>query len=332
MHIERLPSGSYRYREYLNGQKVSITSKERLTKSEAIRLMSLKIESVPSNRPERASMTFEDAFNAYVDMKSSVLSPSTLRGYMSVSRSIPDWFKRMRLYSIEQTDIQKVINDYSVDHKPKSVKNVYGVICPVFASFRPSMNISCTLPQKVVVEPHIASEDDIKKLSDHFKDTDFEVAFTLGVFGLRRSEILAVTADSIKGNVLRVDSALVMDSEAKWVEKTTKTTSSTREIVIPQHIADKIKEQGYAYKGNANYLNTKLQKVEKKLGIEPFSFHKLRHFFASYCHNILHLSDEQIKKMGGWKDNSAVMRQVYAHSMRNEQTKQEVVTGLSKLL
>lgn len=69
--------------------------------------------------------------------------------------------------------------------------------------------------------------------------------------------------------------------DTMWVEKTTKTTSSTREIVIPMEIADKVREKGYIYKGHPNSITRFLENTEDALGIPRFPLHKLRHYFAS---------------------------------------------------
>ncbi len=69
-------------------------------------------------------------------------------------------------------------------------------------------------------------------------------------------------------------------NRGEWVDKTTKTTSSTRDIIIPMEIAQRIREQGYVFKGHPNSI-TDLQTTEDRLGIPRFTMHKLRHYFAS---------------------------------------------------
>lgn len=132
---------------------------------------------------------------------------------------------------------------------------------------------------------------------EYAKDTEYEIPIILACYGLRRSEICALTLDDLDGDIIRVNKAKVMDEDAKWVEKTTKTSSSTREIVIPIEIADKIREKGYVYKGYPNSITVFLGKAEGKLGIPHFPLHKLRHYFASKM-SALNVPEADIMRMG----------------------------------
>jgi len=49
--------------------------------------------------------------------------------------------------------------------------------------------------------------------------TKYEIPFRLGCLGLRRSEICALTKKDLKGNILTVHKALVLNSDNKFVEK-----------------------------------------------------------------------------------------------------------------
>ncbi|MDE5589153.1 MAG: tyrosine-type recombinase/integrase [Acetatifactor sp.] len=116
---------------------------------------------------------------------------------------------------------------------------------------------------------------------------------------------------------------MVQDAQKKWVVKTTKTTESTREIIIPAELAEKIRAQGYIYKGHPNSITKHLKRVEDALDIPRFPLHKFRHYFASQM-SALGVPDADILKMGGWETDH-VMKSVYRHSMleKEEQAKRE---------
>ena len=116
------------------------------------------------------------------------------------------------------------------------------------------------------------------------------------------------------------------------MDKTTKTTASTREIIIPQEIAEKIREQGYVYRGHPNSITIYLAKAEDKLGLPRFSLHKLRHYFASKM-SALNIPEADIMRMGGWETDH-VMKRVYRHSMmdREEKAKREAAEKLKSAL
>lgn len=109
----------------------------------------------------------------------------------------------------------------------------------ILGMFCPNLKLNTTLPQKVKNEPYIPSDDDIKKILEYSKDTEYEIPIVLACYGMRRSEICALTPDDIDGDVVTIDKALVQDENREWVVKMTKTTESTRKIVVPMEIAIK---------------------------------------------------------------------------------------------
>lgn len=149
---------------------------------------------------------------------------------------------------------------------------------------------------------------------------------------MRRSEICALTVEDIEGDVVHINKAMVQNEKHEWVIKTTKTTESTRDIVIPQELADKIREQGYIYKGHPNHIARKLANIEEQLGIPHFSLHKLRHYFASEM-SALGVPEADILKLGGWQSDH-VMKSVYRHSMmdKEETAKREAAEKLKTAL
>lgn len=120
---------------------------------------------------------------------------------------------------------------------------------------------------------------------------------------------------------VRISKSMVQNTQKEWIIKTTKTTESTREIIIPLDLAEKIRAQGHIYKGHPNSITKHLEKVEDRLGIPRFPLHKLRHYFASQM-SALGVPDADILKMGGWETDH-VMKSVYRHSMmeKEEQAK-----------
>ncbi len=326
MYVEKLPSGSFRYRALLNGQKVSITTKKKISDSEAVRLMSEKIKAAPK-APERALMTFSDAYAKYIEVKSKVLSPSTMRGYGNMFRNLPDTFKSKRIYDISSIDVQKIVNDYSADHSPKSVSNIYGLITTVLKMFDIT-NIRATLPQKKKTAVYIPTTDEAKRFFEAAKGSQYEACFLLASMGLRRSEIRCLTLDDLDGNVLTIDKALVLGEHGD-VLKGTKTTDSTRTLVLPPYLVELINKQGFIYRGSQSGLTDELGRIQDKAGIPRFSLHKFRHFFASYMHD-LGFSDKQIQDAGGWKTDS-VMKTVYQHAMDMDKAKAAMASRMGEL-
>lgn len=312
MKIEKLPSGSYRIRKMYKGQTYTVVTDYKPTQKEAIQLLAAEMDKTQGNS-SKERLTFKSAAIKYMEDKNHVLSPSTMRGYNSILRNLPDIFTALPLSDITSITVQQTVNRYSADHSPKSTRNAHGFIVAVLGMFRPDLQINTTLPQKIRNEPYIPSDEDIRRILEYSKGTMYEAAIILATFGLRRSEICALTTDDINGNIATINKAMVQDSAKNWIIKTTKTEAGTREIYLPDYVVTLIRNQGYVYNGYPNSIVCYLQRVQKKLGMPRFSLHKLRHYYASMSH-ALGIPDSYIMASGGWKSDST-LKQVYRHAM-----------------
>lgn len=329
MKIEKLPSGSYRIRKMYKGEMYTVIFEHKPTQKEAMQAMSKELDKIKS---QHTNMDFAKAAESYVGMKRNVLSPRTIKEYSETIKRFPIWFLKLPISDISQIEINRLINELSMNKSPKTVRNYHGFMSAVLGTFCPSLKISTTLPQKVKNEPYTPSQEEVRRILEEVKDSPYEIPITLACYGMRRSEICALTADDIDGDIVHINKALVMDENKKWVVKSTKTTESTRDIIIPSELAAKIKNQGYVYKGHPNTIYDCLKRTEKKLGIPEFSLHKLRHYFASMM-SALGVSEADILKMGGWETDH-VMKSVYRHAMieKDEQAKREASKKLQNVL
>lgn len=313
MKIEKLPSGSYRIRKMYKGKTYTVIFEYKPTQKEAMQAMAAELDKAHVNAEH---MTFRQAAEKYVQSKENVLSPRTVKEYTEMPNRLSEEFTKLLISDITQMDIQKEINRQSKDKKPKTVRNYHGFISAVLSVFRPDLNISTTLPQKSKNEPYIPSDRDIKQILECAKGGMYEIPIVLACYGMRRSEICALTLADLEDNTIHINKAKVQNKNKDWVIKSTKTTSSTRDIIIPTEIADKIREQGYIYNGYPNNITDFLSSTQKKLGIPHFSIHKLRHYFASKM-SAMNIPEADIMKMGGW-ETDYVMKNVYRHAMQDK--------------
>lgn len=318
MKIEKLPSGSYRIRKMYKGKAYQIVTDYKPTQKEAIQMMAEELGKVNGKQGE---MTFREAAEEYIESKRNVLSPSTIKGYTAAISVFSERFLEKNINDITQIDIQKEINILAVRRAPKTVRNYHGFISAVLSMFNPSLKINTTLPQKVKNEPYIPSDEDVRKILDAAAGTKYEIPIILACYGMRRSEICALTPEDIEGDVIHINKAMVQDENREWVIKSTKTTESTRDIVVPEEICKKIEKQGYVYRGSPDSIGYFLAKKQKNLNIPLFSLHKLRHYFASKM-SALNIPDENIMKMGGWRTDH-VMKSVYRHAMQDKEMEEQ---------
>ena len=316
MKIDKLPSGKYRARMMKDGKSYHILYDTKPSKKDAESDLHKLITEKAGKK--NGKLTFQEAADKYIEMKKNVLSPSTIRAYDVMKRNLSEWFLELKIDEINQIHINRQINEIALDHTPKTVRNNHGFISAILGTFRPEFKIYTTLPQKRKIEPYIPTDDEVQRILEELKGTDVYVGVCLACMGLRREEILPLTVDDLEGDILHINKAWVYDIDGNLVEKTTKTTDSTRDIIIPMELANKIREQGYVFKGHHQLMTKKLHAVQKKLGIQSFPLHKLRHYFAS---KMLTITDAKtVQALGGWKSDY-VMKTVYAHSMKEEQEK-----------
>ena len=316
MKIEKLPSGTYRVRRTIQGKAVSVTFPYKPSPKEARQAL----EDKWSGR-DRLRMTFDQAAVEYINGKRNTISPSTIRGYESIRKTLPDVIKNRQLEDLTPWDIQKYINDLSADHSPKTVRNHHAFISAILGTFVPNLTLNTQLPQKTLKSPYIPSDDDIRRILECVAGTEYEIPFRLACYGLRRSEICALTPDDLDGDVLTIDKALVEDDKKHWHIKTTKTVNSTRQIVIDAPLCAIIRSQNRIYEGTPGNLYKELQRVLKRLKIEKFPFHGFRHYYATTAHAI-GMPDAVVMASGGWKTD-AVMKRIYRHEKQDQVTEMQ---------
>ena len=131
----------------------------------------------------------------YIDIKRNVLSPSTIAGYERMHRNyFKNEFGAKSLDGLTNTDIQIWIGDLSERLSPKTIRNVYGLLKASVEMFLPDFQFKNTLPAKKKPELYCPSDEDIKKLLNHIKGTELEIAVLLAAFGpLRRGETVSYT-------------------------------------------------------------------------------------------------------------------------------------------
>ena len=324
MAIEKLKSGHYRIRCLVGGKRISITTDRKPSKTEEATLIQEYIQSLKDNGDiqNKADKPFSYFAEEYIASKEKVLSVSTIRGYRAYLKGLPDSFKNLKFYSIEQHDITKVVNDMVGEVKPKTIYNRHGFISAVLKEFRPALVIRTKLPRKESKDIYTPSEAEVKALFKHIETTPrlkkYIIPLNLAVMGLRRSEIGALTLEDLsEDNLITINKAKVLNSNKEWIiQKYTKTERSNRILPIPDKLAKAIREQGYIYKGDLNSIFCILSSTQKKLGIPHFGIHRLRSYFASKAHAI-GMPDSVILTLGGWKSDY-IMKNVYRKALQED--------------
>lgn len=320
MKVEQLPSGSYRVRKTYKGKTHTVTFDHRPSDREVMIALSDRLQDECG-----ANGTFEKYAKEYISNRIGTVSPATVRTYNIKLNQLTDKFKSLNIRDITSEDVQKEISHFSNDHAPKTVKTLYGFVASVFAAYRPNMKLRVKLPQKIDKTEYEPTSDDVKRILEHFKGTEYSIPFQLAVLGCRRGEITALDIDDLTGNELRIHRSKVY-LDGKWIVKETpKTDASNRVLYLPEALANEIRERGYIFNGYPASLYKAIQAAQKNLGIPQFKFHALRSYFASYAH-AMGIPDADIQAIGGWSTDS-VMKRIYRKSLEDSKQRSMSMLG-----
>ena len=133
-------------------------------------------------------------------------------------------------------------------------------------------------------EMQIWSVDEFNKFISVVNDEYFNTLFTtLFWSGLRISELRALTHQDIKDNYLYINKRL--DSKYLKDFTTLKTASSSRKVLMPSWIIEKIKSvclENLLFPTSETHIRRKLNEYIKKAQVKPIRIHDFRHSHASY--------------------------------------------------
>ena len=319
---KKLPSGQWRTLVYDYTDEAGKRHYESFTAETKRESEYLAAEFAQNKSSKQKPMTLKlgEAIDNYIASKSNILSPSTIKEYKRMREKYFSELINTPIKKLSQDNIQLWVNHFSLKYSPKTVRNAYGLIEAVLKVYHPGLNLYISLPQKVKPSLYVPSDFDIKVLLDYFskKDKDMELAIYLAAFGtLRRSEICALNASDINGNILHIEKAMVITPELKWTIKTTKTESSDRYIKMPDFVIQKLPQNGKIVQLNPSQITMRFNRAFAKLDIRPFRFHDLRHYAASIMHAI-GVPDQYIMERGGWSSDRT-LKNVYRGTIEDYQ-------------
>lgn len=258
-------------------------------------------------------MTLKEACNKYIESRTGVLSPGTIREYKrSVKRDMAKLMS-LNIMEITQEDVQAEMNREALTHSPKTVYNMHGFLSTVLKTYRSDFILRTSLPKKVRPKIYVPTSAEVKKVIECTVGSELEIPVLLAAFGpMRRSEICALNSDHIKQNIVHVEYAMVMNDSHGWVIKRPKSFAGDRFISYPDFVADKLKGiHGKITNLNPSQISDRFSDLLDDNQIHHFRFHDLRHYCASELHT-LGIPDVYIMQRGGWEDDTT-LKNVYRH-------------------
>jgi len=160
---KKLPSGSWRCQVYSHTEDVlqqdGTTKKKRIYKSFTCDIEVKKGKRIAEQMAtewaadkelsSRYDKTFGEALDEYIENRSSVLSPATIREYQNLRKHSIQGLMNIKIFNITQDNIQSEINKETLNHSPKTVRNMHCIISAVMHTYRPNFALNTQLPKTI---------------------------------------------------------------------------------------------------------------------------------------------------------------------------------------
>ena len=132
---KKLPSGKWRalvydYTDSSGKRKYQSFTAE--TKKEA-EFLAADYSLNKKSRSSTSDMTLYEGYTRYIESKSNILSPSTIRGYVQMQKNSYPSLMDCKIKSLTQEKIQIAVNEYAAKFSSKTVRNRHGLISAVLS-------------------------------------------------------------------------------------------------------------------------------------------------------------------------------------------------------
>lgn len=321
---KKLPSGAWRVLVYVgtdgNGKRKyeSFTAQ---TKAEAELLAHQRqVERERGVEIDRApaEMTVGDAIDRYIEDRSAVLAPKTIREYKTMRRNYFPEIMDLKIRQLSNNKLQGEINREAKRLSPKTLRNFLALLQPSINAVCDDKKFKYNLPMPQKREIDIPSDEEFFRILDEAKGKSVYLPIIISATcGLRRGEIAALNLNidiDYENNKITVNKDMTENDKGEWVIGTPKTTASYRTVEAPEWVVEelrKARDEGKAMP-KPGAITDGFGRIREKLGLDV-TFHGLRHY---YCSTLLKLGVPDlyaIRRTGHSTTN--MLKNVYQHVM-----------------
>jgi len=267
-----------------------------------------------------ANMTLFAAMNEFIDNRNNILSPTTVALYRIIARTAFGSIKDLKLSSLNQTLVQKAVNEYVAGRAYKTVSNATGFLSVVLKEYAPEFQYKLHMPQKKRKTIAIPTEDDVAKLLSESRGTPLYLPILCSTqLGMRRGEICAIDWPDINldEKTIRINESIAQDEFGALVRKKPKTVQSERVLKLTDQLIAELPAAGEKIITIAPKTITKhFAELVKRLNMK-YTFHSLRHYYASIMLKIGVPDKYAMERMGHSTNN--MLKTVYQHTFTSEQ-------------
>ena len=313
MKATRLPSGSYRVRVSVDGERISVTA---ATEDEAIyEAMALKTKRI---QKKTALPTVGECVDEYIKSKENILSPKTIYSYRTIRNTSFVEIEDIPINELTQQRIQVLVNKLALKRAPKTVHNAHHLLSSVLGVYVPDLRLRTTLPR---IQKRVKELPTAEAMMKAIVGSEIELPCQMGLWlGMRMSEILGARRTDLKNGVLHIHNTIITVGGKQIEKDSTKTVESNRHLALPKHILDLIDQlpadQEYLVPMRGQTLYKRFKRLIQGNGLPDMTFHDLRHMNASVM-LALGIPDKYAMERGGWSTDK-IMKSVYQHTFTAE--------------
>ena len=321
---------SWRVKVYAGNKKyrsvTGATKAEAIQKAEKLQAELLAERENPQKSDDPyAELTVAEAMERYVEAKRETLSPKTYREYTQTRKNSLQSLHNIKLKDLTQEQVQIAVGIAAVDHEPKTVRNMHGLLSSTLKMFRPDFVLRTKLPQKKKPDIIIPTEADVVALLSEVKGTEIDAPVHLAALcGMRLSEICGLRWREVDldRQMIHICAAKVTDINNERVMKGTKTTAGDRKIKIVPAVVESLSR---CYEPDKEFV-TELQSYsiynKYKFALrrccpgKHYSFHELRH----YCASVMIMLGIPVKYIADYlgHETEDMVNRVYGHVMADK--------------
>ena len=324
---KKTASGKYRCRVYSHADpdgKKHYKSFTAPTKKEA-EFQASEYLLLRNRAKDNRNWTLGEAIDHYIELKRPVLSPSAIYGYEQIRKTAFQNIMEVAIDRLDSNTLQQAVNDElrripknkTTPISAKTVRNEYGLISSSLRRYLPDRTYHVDLPKQARRIRSLPLPEAVYKA---VKGTDVELAVLLAMWlSFTLSEVRGLSkSKSIDGDYITIREVVVNVGNVDTRKDLAKEVTRNRRHKMPRRIKELIEdvEGDVIVPMHSKTITRHFQKYLKQAGIEPITFHDLRHINASVM-AMLRIPDKYAQERGGWSTDH-VMKSVYMETFSQE--------------
>lgn len=272
-------------------------------------------------RANPINLTFSAAIDRYIEDKSNILSPSTIRGYRAMQRTNFPQLDNMAIGKINARLIQQQLNENAKTRAAKTIENQFGLISVVLRHFGVDIDREIiAIKEGADYEYNIPEPQELIEIIHKIDGHKYELQFLCSaLLGLRPSEVAALEWQYFTDHTIKIRGARVLDENNELVYKReNKSRKGTRTLDVPDYLWDKLYPlrpkggKGRIFDSKPTTVSNSWRKFTRREGYPDYRLYDLRHSYASLMLSLGVPDKYAMERMGHTTPD--MLKKVYQHT------------------